>query len=471
MVAVGAADQVELLDGAPQLVEGDVVGEVARARTGSRRTSWRHTSSRNSVRACCLDRVVDDLREVLVGPVAAREADQAEARRQQAAVGEVVDRRHDLLAGQVAGDAEDHHAARAGDPRQPPVLRIAQRIGLGHRVAFPPVVADQRPRRGVLRGERVVVAGHRRRDLLGQLLAELHAPLVEAVDAPDDALGERDVLVERDQLAEHGRAQLGRHDRRRRTVAGEHPRRHERLVGALGPHLVGGLAERQRLRLGEEVGQEQLVHVRALPILGGIDERVGGARDRDEVGRHQPRALVDQLVEGVLPVGAGLAPPHLAGARGDRAAVRAHALAVRLHRQLLEVRREPVQQLGVRQDRVGLGVEEVRVPDVQQTHQRRDVPAELGGAEVLVHGVHARQQVGEALRADGDHERRADRRVERVAAADPVPEAEGVVGIDPEVGHLVEGGGDGDEVPGDGLGAVARRTGRRAARPCTGGRW
>ncbi len=54
-----------------------------------------------------LHRVVHDLGEVLVGPVAAREPDQAEAGRQQAAVREVVDRRHDLLARQVAGDAED----------------------------------------------------------------------------------------------------------------------------------------------------------------------------------------------------------------------------------------------------------------------------------------------------------------------------------------------------------------------------
>ena len=37
---------------------------------------------------------------------------------------------------------------------------------------------------------------------LGQLLAQLHAPLVEAVDVPDDALDEDLVLVERDQRAE-----------------------------------------------------------------------------------------------------------------------------------------------------------------------------------------------------------------------------------------------------------------------------
>jgi hypothetical protein len=33
----------------------------------------------------------------------------------------------------------------------------------------------------------------------GELLAQFHAPLVEAVDRPDDALDENLVLVERDQ--------------------------------------------------------------------------------------------------------------------------------------------------------------------------------------------------------------------------------------------------------------------------------
>ena len=39
----------------------------------------------------------------------------------------------------------------------------------------------------------------------------------------------------------------------------------------------------------------------------------------------------------------------------------------------------------------------------------------------------------EALRPDGEHRREADRRVHRVAAADPVPEAEHVGGVDPEL--------------------------------------
>ena len=71
------------------------------------------------------------------------------------------------------------------------------------------------------------------------------------------------------------------------------------------------------------------------------------------------------------------------------------------------------------------------------------------GAEVLVHGVEAGQELGEPLRPDRDDQRGADRGVDGVAAADPVPEAEGVGGVDPEVGDLVERGRDRDEVLGD----------------------
>ena len=50
------------------------------------------------------------------------------------------------------------------------------------------------------------------------------------------------------------------------------------------------------------------------------------------------------------------------------------------------------------------------------------------GAEVLVHRVEAGEHVAEVVGTDGDHRRQADGRVHRVAAADPVPEAEHVRG-------------------------------------------
>src|SRR4051794_36704072 len=62
-------------------------------------------------------------------------------------------------------------------------------------------------------------------DLAGELLAQLHAPLVEAVDVPDDALDEDLVLVEGDQRAQPVGGELAVEDRVGGPVAGE------RLVG------------------------------------------------------------------------------------------------------------------------------------------------------------------------------------------------------------------------------------------------
>ena len=72
--------------------------------------------------------------EVLVRPVPAGEADEREAGRQQPAVGQVVDGRQQLLARQVAGHAEHHQDARLGDPGDPAITRIAQRVG--HQLAI-----------------------------------------------------------------------------------------------------------------------------------------------------------------------------------------------------------------------------------------------------------------------------------------------------------------------------------------------
>ena len=78
-------------------------------------------------------RLAGQLLEVAMSPVAPGEPEQHELRRQQAAVGEVVHRRDQLLSGQVPGDAEHHEGARIGHPRQPPVARIAERVEAGVR--------------------------------------------------------------------------------------------------------------------------------------------------------------------------------------------------------------------------------------------------------------------------------------------------------------------------------------------------
>ena len=68
---------------------------------------------------------------------------------------------------------------------------------------------------------------------------------------------------------------------------------------------------------------------------------------------------------------------------------------------------------------------------------------------MLVHLMEAVEHGAEMFGADGDHRREPDRRVHRVAPADPVPEREHVGGVDAELRHLLGVGRDGDEMLGD----------------------
>ena len=179
--------------------------------------------------------------------------------------------------------------------------------------------------------------------------------------------------------------------------------------------------------------------------------------ERNEVARDQARALVNQLIERMLPVRARLAPVDGTRLVVHRLALDRHVLSVALHRQLLEICGEPFQVVLVRQHRDRRGAEEVRVPDRQQTHDHRQVSLERCRPEVLVHGVEAVEHSPEVLRADRDHGGQADRRVHRVAAAHPVPEAEHVGRIDAERRDLFGVGRDGDE--------VLRHGGAKAAEP------
>ena len=156
----------------------------------------------------------------------------------------------------------------------------------------------------------------------------------------------------------------------------------------------------------------------------------------------------------MLAVGAGLAPEDLAGLGGDGAAIPADLLAVGLHGELLQVGGEAVQVLHVRQHGVALGLEEVHVPNVDEAHERDDVLLERLGLEGAVHVIEALEEVLEDVLAEGEDEGQAHGGVDGVAAANPAPEAEGVLGVDTEVGDELEVGGDGHEVLGDGLGLL-----------------
>ncbi len=138
----------------------------------------------------------------------------------------------------------------------------------------------------------------------------------------------------------------------------------------------------------------------------------------DEIAGDELRALVDELVEGVLPAGARLPPEHGPSLVIHAGAVQRDVLAVRLHRELLEIRREAPQVLVVREDGDRLRPEEVVVPQGKQTHEHGQVAFEGRRPEVLVHGMEAREHGAEVLGPEGDHGRETDGRGHRVPAAE-----------------------------------------------------
>src|SRR5262245_19717042 len=136
---------------------------------------------------------------------------------------------------------------------------------------------------------------------------------------PDNALREDSVLVERHQLTERGRRELFGEEHVRRAIALEYPVWPQPLRGALGLDFLRRLPEGQRLGLGEAVRQEDVV----VPA-----QRVERLAKGDEVTRDEAGALMDQLVERVLTVGARLAPVDGAGLVVDRAAIERDVFAV-----------------------------------------------------------------------------------------------------------------------------------------------
>ena len=170
------------------------------------------------------------------------------------------------------------------------------------------------------------------------------------------------MLVERHQLAQRLRGQPLGQDRARRAVALTDTVRHQPLRRPFGPHFLGRLAEGQRLGLGEQVGHEQVVVVA---------ERVQRLAEPDEVAGNELCPLVDELVERVLAVRARLAPVDRPRLVVDRPAVQRDVLAVTLHCELLQVRREAFEILVVGHDPDRLRAEEVVVPHGEQPHQHR----------------------------------------------------------------------------------------------------
>ena len=75
---------------------------------------------------------------------------------------------------------------------------------------------------------------------------------------------------------------------------------------------------------------------------------------------------MNQLIEGVLTVGARFTPDDRARAPGDGFTFSVDSLAVAFHISLLEVGGEAVEILVVGKDGVGLGIVKVVVPDAEK---------------------------------------------------------------------------------------------------------
>ena len=116
------------------------------------------------------------------------------------------------------------------------------------------------------------------------------------------------VFVQREELAGGVRVEGGEHDGQRRAVTGEGLVRDERVRDVLRAELHVRLADGERIRLREKVAHELVVvgNYLALEVDGLLR-----LDDADEVAG-DGAALVDELVEGVLAVGAGLAEVDLA---------------------------------------------------------------------------------------------------------------------------------------------------------------
>lgn len=118
----------------------------------------------------------------------------------------------------------------------------------------------------------------------------------------------------------------------------------------------------------------------------------------------------------------------------DALAALSDELPVRLHVALLEVVRELVKVLVVREEELRLRAVKVVVPEPDEREEDGEVLLEWRGLEVLVHAMRTAKQLLKVVVPDDERDREADRGPERVAPADPVPELEHVGGRDAELG-------------------------------------
>ena len=282
------------------------------------------------------------------------------------------------------------------------------------------VIVDESIRRTIVRrdGETPVQF---RKNLFGQLLAEFDTPLIKRVDIPHGALDKDFHFVHGNETPEDAGCQAGEQNGIGGSVTGKDLVGDQRGgVGMAGEFLGDCLfrfAKRQGFRLGKKVGQENgMVIDGTIQGGGNVIVRLTGGQ---KIAGNQFRALVDQLVKGVLTVRTRFTPQDGARLERDGIAIQIDGFPVRFHITLLKVRSETVHVLIVGENSEGFGTKKVIVPNADHGQGQWQILARIRFRQkVLVHGVRTRVHFHPIVKPNGEGNGSTDRTPERVAAAD-----------------------------------------------------
>ena len=128
-VAARAPGGVKVIHHASELVVGGVVLKGAELHEAHPRCQLLPDSGTPWGAGTSPSRFLHVAAQVVVGPGASADAHQGEAGGEQAAVGQVVDGRQELVAGQITSDAEHHQNAGVRDTRKAKVAGVEKRVG------------------------------------------------------------------------------------------------------------------------------------------------------------------------------------------------------------------------------------------------------------------------------------------------------------------------------------------------------
>ena len=106
---------------------------------------------------------------------------------------------------------------------------------------------------------------------------------------------------------------------------------------------------------------------------------------------------MNQLIERMLAVSAGLTPNDWASLVRNWVTVTIHIFTVRLHISLLEISWETVHVLVIWQNRFGFCTKEIVIPDANQCELYWQILLNRRIGKMLVHGMSAAQQLFEII--------------------------------------------------------------------------